>query len=317
MAQHDQNIANQLFPATRSDVNAALAALFSSSAGTSAPSTTVAGQLWLDTTNHILKIRNEANSAWLSLYDLANLSTFAPGPAGPTGPTGPAGPAGVPDYSLVVLKAGDTMTGTLNGTTAAFTTFNAGSGGFNGGSSGNTLTGFLKAQDYLQVMQLTSDNTDNPDIRLLQNDGVLLAQLYALTAAATATNDRGTVKLAARKSGVAAYKTWTFNANDGTLTCADGAVYAPDFIIPSDRRLKKDFEALSPVLEKVMKLKVKKYTRKGGGREVGLVAQEVKKVLPEMVTGEKTLAIKYGQMIPLLIAAIQEVVNARLNTRIA
>jgi len=31
-----------------------------------------AGQFWVDTTNHILKLRNEADSAWLEIWDLAN-----------------------------------------------------------------------------------------------------------------------------------------------------------------------------------------------------------------------------------------------------
>ncbi|HQP29943.1 MAG TPA: hypothetical protein PLB81_01335 [Deltaproteobacteria bacterium] len=48
------------------------ACLKSSFSGASAPSNPVAGMFWLDTTNHILKMRNEANSAWISLYDMAN-----------------------------------------------------------------------------------------------------------------------------------------------------------------------------------------------------------------------------------------------------
>jgi len=48
------------------------AVLKSTFKGTSAPANIVAGQLWVDTTNHILKVRNEANSAWLSIWDLAN-----------------------------------------------------------------------------------------------------------------------------------------------------------------------------------------------------------------------------------------------------
>lgn len=67
MAQHDFSIANQGFPAFRSDLNDALAAIASSSSGTSAPSTPYANQLWMDTTNHILKVRNEDNDAWISL----------------------------------------------------------------------------------------------------------------------------------------------------------------------------------------------------------------------------------------------------------
>lgn len=47
------------------------AALKSQFGGASAPANTVAGMPWVDTTNHILKIRNEANAAWLSIFDMA------------------------------------------------------------------------------------------------------------------------------------------------------------------------------------------------------------------------------------------------------
>ena len=74
MSQHDMNIANQSFPNTRSDLNNALAALASTSSGTSAPSTTFANQLFYDTTNNILKIRNEDNDAFIpiALLDQSN-----------------------------------------------------------------------------------------------------------------------------------------------------------------------------------------------------------------------------------------------------
>jgi UDP-N-acetylglucosamine enolpyruvyl transferase len=50
MAQHDMNIANQGFPAFRSDLNNALSAIQTNHSGTSRPSGAVAGQIWLDTT---------------------------------------------------------------------------------------------------------------------------------------------------------------------------------------------------------------------------------------------------------------------------
>lgn len=74
MSQNDMTIANQGFPATRSDINSALQALASTSSGSTAPSTTFANQLWYDDANNILKIRNEANSAWISILTL-NQST--------------------------------------------------------------------------------------------------------------------------------------------------------------------------------------------------------------------------------------------------
>lgn len=65
MAQHDYNIANQAFPATRADINNALSAIVSLNSGATEPSTTFAYMLWLDTTTNTLKQRNAANSGWI------------------------------------------------------------------------------------------------------------------------------------------------------------------------------------------------------------------------------------------------------------
>lgn len=74
MSQHDFNIANQGFPATRADLNNALAALASTSSGDTEPSTTYANQLWYDTSNNLLKFRNEADSAWITFAYLDQAS---------------------------------------------------------------------------------------------------------------------------------------------------------------------------------------------------------------------------------------------------
>jgi hypothetical protein len=71
MAQHDLNIANQGFPAFRSDLNNALSAIQTTHSGTSRPTGAVAGQLWLDTTS--------ATAPILKLYDGADdisIATF-------------------------------------------------------------------------------------------------------------------------------------------------------------------------------------------------------------------------------------------------
>lgn len=65
MSQHDFDIANQSGSAFRADLNNALLALASASSGASAPATTYAYQIWADTTNSVLKIRNAANTAWI------------------------------------------------------------------------------------------------------------------------------------------------------------------------------------------------------------------------------------------------------------
>lgn len=70
MAQHDYNIANQSGAAFRSDLNNALAAIVSNNSGAVEPSTTYAYQFWADTTAGVLKQRNAANSAWVTLFQL-------------------------------------------------------------------------------------------------------------------------------------------------------------------------------------------------------------------------------------------------------
>ena len=70
MSQHDFEIANQTAANARTDINNALQALASSNSGNSAPSTTYANQIWYDASNNLLKIRNEANSAWITVGEV-------------------------------------------------------------------------------------------------------------------------------------------------------------------------------------------------------------------------------------------------------
>jgi hypothetical protein len=70
MSQHDFNILNQLFPATRTDLNAAFVALAENSSGTTQPATMYANQWWVDTTANKLKLRNEDNDAWIEIATL-------------------------------------------------------------------------------------------------------------------------------------------------------------------------------------------------------------------------------------------------------
>ena len=76
MATHDYNIANQGFPAFRADLNDALAAIVSNNSSATAPSTTFAHMIWIDTAADpsILKIRNADNDAWVSLMEINQTS---------------------------------------------------------------------------------------------------------------------------------------------------------------------------------------------------------------------------------------------------
>ena len=96
---------------------------------------------------------------------------------------------------------------------------------------------------------------------------------------------------------------------DGTLT-ATGDVVA---FYSSDKRLKDNIVRIENPLEKIGKIggyefdwndKQKTYE----GHDVGVIAQEIQEVLPEVVTERDNgyLAVKYEKIVPLLIESIKE-----------
>lgn len=79
MSTHDYVVDNQSAVAFRADLNAALAAIVTQNSSATAPVTTFANMIWYDTATNILKKRNEANSAWISLGTIDETAgTFTP-----------------------------------------------------------------------------------------------------------------------------------------------------------------------------------------------------------------------------------------------
>jgi hypothetical protein len=72
VATHDYVISNGSGAAVRSDINDALAAIVSQNSSASAPATTYAYMLWGDTANGLLKQRNAANNAWVTIGALGS-----------------------------------------------------------------------------------------------------------------------------------------------------------------------------------------------------------------------------------------------------
>ena len=109
MATHDYNLANQDGASFRGDLNNALAAIVSNNSSSTEPSTTFAFQWWVDTNNTLIKIRNAANSAWVTVgdYSATNFGLLSSSSAS----------------STYLALAGGTMTGALNIGTAGSVVF--------------------------------------------------------------------------------------------------------------------------------------------------------------------------------------------------
>lgn len=94
----------------------------------------------------------------------------------------------------------------------------------------------------------------------------------------------------------------------GTAGNFAGTINATDFNSTSDIRYKKDLSVIDDALNKVLSINGYTFTLKETNqRSAGVIAQEVEKVLPEVVHGDETKkTVSYGNMVGLLIEAIKE-----------
>ncbi len=114
---------------------------------------------------------------------------------------------------------------------------------------------------------------------------------------------------------IARVDTDDLNVVNGGDANIDGNVYADMYLYNSDRRLKDDVVELEDALAKIKKIRGTRYTMKEDGRkEIGVIAQELELVLPELVVtkenGFKT--VDYARLVVPLIEAVKEL-SARVE----
>lgn len=80
-AQHDYDIANNPGAVVRSDINDALEAIATNNSAATEPASTYANQWWMDTSTNLLKQRDNANSAWVTVASKSG-TTWIPYRAG-------------------------------------------------------------------------------------------------------------------------------------------------------------------------------------------------------------------------------------------
>jgi len=113
-------------------------------------------------------------------------------------------------------------------------------------------------------------------------------------------------------TGVTAGNGLTGGGASGSVTVSMSGSYTGSFTATgnltaySDERLKSNVETIPNALEKVNALRGVSFD-KDGERGLGVIAQEVEKVLPELVLdGEEYKSVAYGNMVGVLIEAIKE-----------
>jgi hypothetical protein len=211
------------------------------------------------------------------------------------------------------------------------------------GSSATTIhqrpaffgTSFTSATTTLHVSAsgvngiLIDEDGANNDIssRLLfreQNSTIALyntGDTFSFRTGATVNSTSGTERFQVNTNGA--------RVVDGALgvdlspSTTDGRIDAANDVVAfstSDKRLKENIKPLDSALDKVLQIngvsfdwkelteEEKKTIHGNEGHDVGVIAQEVEKVLPEVVTTRDSgyKAVKYEKLVPLLIESIKE-----------
>ena len=87
------------------------------------------------------------------------------------------------------------------------------------------------------------------------------------------------------------------------------ATFSAAIVQPSDRRLKENIEPIANALDLVNAMSGSYYNRIGfKAREIGLIAQDVAMVIPEVVhrTDDGMMALEYGKLVAVLVNAVKE-----------
>jgi hypothetical protein len=98
----------------------------------------------------------------------------------------------------------------------------------------------------------------------------------------------------------------SFNDISSAATFSSSITAAGDITAFSDERLKSDIKTITKALDKVNNLRGVTF-EKDGVRGLGVIAQEVEKVIPEVVKdNEEYKSVAYGNIVGVLIEAIKE-----------
>ena len=365
MAQHDYDIANQTGANFRADLNNALDAIVSNNSGSSEPSTTFAYEWWIDTSANVLKLRNSANNAWITLplsITASNETSGALTVNGNLTTTGILDADGGVTVDNITIDGTeiDLSSGDLTIDSAGDIILDADGGNVTFKDGSTTIGDFVNSSSDFVIESKVQDK----DIIFKGDDGggVISALTLDMSEAGKAIfnssidvggssitrtgdltfdgsgdlildaggadiflKDDGTEFLRFQQDGGncnirqdTSDKDILFLGNDGgasivaltlDMSAAGAATFNDNVTAFSDERLKDNIETLEHGLAKVEQLRGVSYIR-DGKENIGVIAQEVEKILPEIVlTADDemgTKSVDYSRITAVLIEAVKD-----------
>jgi hypothetical protein len=187
------------------------------------------------------------------------------------------------------------------------------SGDFSAGTITATLSGVASSITNQENSATTTSTSVNTASTIVKRDasgdfsaGTITATLSGV--ASSITNQENSATTTSTSANTA--NTIVKRDANGDFSAGTGT-FSGDVTAFSDKRVKTDISKIEDPLNKVCSINGYTYKRidtKDEKRHTGVIAQEVMKVLPEVVHGSEdtTYSVAYGNMVGLLIEAIKE-----------
>jgi len=198
--------------------------------------------------------------------------------------------------TLTLPAATDTLTGRATTDTLTNKTIAAGS---------NTITG-LTNTNLSGSAGIANVNLANSTISGVSLGSNLNALSFGSYLSAPGSYDGSTARTVS-VAGTSINTGNTLVARDPSGDFTAGSITATQFTATSDISLKENVITIENALEKVLSLRGVEYDRiDSGDHQIGVIAQEVEKIIPEVVYGDEIKSVAYANIVALLIEAIKE-----------
>ena len=185
-----------------------------------------------------------------------------------------------------------------------------------GNLSSTTFTGAVVGDVTGNISGSSGSCTGNAATATLATNATNATNATTATNAATATNATN-VTVAAESTDTTCFPLFATSATGNqapksstnlTFDASAGRLSATFLNSLSDEKLKKDISTIDNAVDKVMQLRGVDYTwKQSEEKSKGVIAQELQKVLPELVSeSDDRLSVNYNGIIGVLIEAIKE-----------
>ena len=177
-------------------------------------------------------------------------------------------------------------------------------------SGGNVGIGTISPATQLEI----SNINDNPATLRLSSDladGDLVGAIISFSNDAGGGGVQGRIENVSTEDDTTVFKFYTDNTSSPSMTLFDSGnmTIAGTLTQNSDVRLKENIKPIESALDKVKQMQGVEFNKiNSSTKEIGVVAQEIEKIIPELVLEDKEgiKSVAYGNITAVLIEAIKE-----------